>query len=205
MLDTAISTFYHRMVCLCRLLETKNKNFDIFDCHSVWAPWMQKALVEQAAHPLLRVTTIRDPIEQFVSLYFHLQPHMCNSSLPSPHMLHRFAYEWFQPRIESFYSRPYKLEDLVDGVDIQECHFWDVIWRTDELDSTLNDTLRYNKRGGDKCPTKALIWADEELISVVREETSIQMELYKKLLGCEKVVSERPWQWSGSKQCIVKI
>lgn len=194
---------------LGKLLLPKNSQYDIFDCHSIWNATMVSALVEQAKHPLVHLTTFRDPAEQAVSLYFHLKKHIaCNTTsgeVPTLADMVSFVDGPYNRRVKSFHSRPYDISQLSEKLAREECAFWDVIWPTEQLNVALASKRRFNTRSKSKCPEKSATLEDEDLMSAVREATQGERRMFEGLQNCEKVRTDNPWEWDEELGCIVSV
>lgn len=49
-------------------------NFDVHDCHGVWSAWFMARMSAQARFPLFKMTTLRDPVDRFVSRFWYGRP-----------------------------------------------------------------------------------------------------------------------------------
>jgi hypothetical protein len=186
------------------LLKPENSGFDFFDCHSVWNATMISALSTQAKHPVVHVTTIRDPLEQALSLFFHMRRGVCESgNVPTTDDVLSFMEEMYIPRIHSFYSRPYNQGEIGAKVASEECSYWDVIWRMDELKTILASNLEANTLASQHaCPEKDAVWANSDLIQKLEELLASSREMYEGMKRCNKLTSEDPFKWDEEQRCI---
>jgi hypothetical protein len=189
------------------LLKPENSGFDFFDCHSIWNATMISALAKQAKHPVVHVTTIRDPIEQAISLFFHVRRGVCGSSnVPTADEVFSFVKDAYVPRIHSFYSRPYSQSEIGAKVAREECAYWDVIWRTDKLKAALDSDIQVNTltNAKRKCKEKDAIWSNSDLMQKLEELLATSREMYEGMKRCHKVTSEDPrFKWDEEQRCII--
>lgn len=191
---------------LGKLRLPENAEYDIFDCHSIWDASTMAALVQQAKHPIVRVTTIRDPVDQLVSLFFHLRHgRVCNTGkVPTAKDMEAFVKRAYYPRVKSFHSRPYDVSQLSAKLVTEECAFWDVIWQTDELETVLNSAEHANTAKAE-CPERDEMMNDRELLDVLVEATKGERVMFEGLRKCQHVRNNTPWVWDEEQGCIAEV
>ena len=181
--------------------------FDMYNCHSSYDPQTMAALARHSRYPLVHLHTIREPTEQFVSLYYHKNRGECGSGkLPTADDLQAFIDEKYNKYLPTFMSRMYDVSDFSANLAREECQFFDVIWQVKDLSNVLgkqpgDDMDKVNSSG--KCPEKKKILEDEVLAGMIRRATAPYREVYEELLKCEKLRTDFPWVWDEQQSCIV--
>ena len=141
--------------------------FDIYKCHSSYDPTTMAALAEHSRHPIVHLTTIREPVEQLVSLYYHKNRRECGKGeLPSAERLQKFIQTAYFKYLPTFQSRMYNVADLSAKVSREECGFFDVIWKTEDLETVLGKKEIEKANAAKNCPESDRMKQDLSLIHI---------------------------------------
>jgi Sulfotransferase family len=176
--------------------------YDMFLCHTIFDAETVSTLSEHAKFPQVRLTTIRDPVQQLLSLYYHRKRSQCGKGrLPEVQELEAFIEEHYSRFVPSFYSRPYDVKQLSASLAREECAYFDVIWKTDELKTVLENPL--HKLAREDCPEKKQMAENKDLMEVLKKATAAAKLLYEEMKQCKNVLPEVPWEWDDAQNCLV--
>ena len=185
---------------------TESSAFDGVLCHNIWDAETVSVIASQARFPLLKITTIRDPVDQFISLYWYMlrksKSRRCGSGrVATLKEVETFTTEIYYPRIPSFHSRDYTIEQLSSSLAWEECAAWDVIWKTDNLKDILKNDV--NVHPTQDCPEKRAFKDDPAIMTYVYKVTEPARMMYQEMLKRPKVMEHVPFTWDESEDCFV--
>ena len=164
------------------------------------------ALAQLARHSIVHITTIREPLEQLVSLYYHKNRKECGQGeLPSAERLQEFVDTTYAKYLPTFQSRMYDVKDINEKLAREECSFFDVIWKIEDLPAVQGkkegEVKKVNAAGS--CPESDQMVEDQGLLDVLKRATEGPQGLYNELLKCRSLRSDFPWEWDADRGCIV--
>ena len=182
----------------------ESSKFDAVICHNIWDAETMSVLASQARFPLLKVTTIREPVDQFISLYWYMlrkdSKRKCGLGRTATlKEVEDFTKDVYYPRVPSFHSRDYDIHHLSESLAWEECAAWDIIWKTEDLKEVLQNDVNVHLTEG--CPEKAAFKEDPEIMTYVYKVTEPARRMYDEMLRCPKVTNEVPFEWNTSEGC----